>query len=138
MTSSRRVVFDTNVTVSAALLPQSVPRQAFDSAMTRGRVPISTNTAFELEEVLRRPKFDKYASEVERLEFLAAIVNQAEIVEIHEMIRECRDPKDDKFLELAVSGGATHLVSGDDDLLCLHPFRGIAILTAKSFLESVE
>ena len=46
----------------------------------------------------------------------------------------CRDPKDDKFLDLAVSGQATHLVTGDPDLLALHPFRGIDIVTARAFL----
>jgi predicted nucleic acid-binding protein len=40
----------------------------------------------------------------------------------------------DKFLELAVSGGATHIISGDDDLLVLHPFRGIAVVTPQAFL----
>ena len=46
----------------------------------------------------------------------------------------CRDPKDDKFLELALSGAATHLISGDDDLLALHPFRGVAILSPHDFI----
>ena len=46
----------------------------------------------------------------------------------------CRDPDDDKFLELAVSGNADYLVSGDDDLLALHPFREIPILRPAEFL----
>lgn len=50
-------------------------------------------------------------------------------------ITACRDPKDDKFLELAVSGRATHIISGDTDLLTLNPFRGIAILPPRAFLE---
>jgi putative PIN family toxin of toxin-antitoxin system len=135
MMSDWRVVIDSSVAVSAALLPRSVPRQAFDLAITRCRVLISASTIFELDEVLRRPKFNPYVSEMERLEFLAALVTEAEIVEIHEAITECRDPKDDKFLELAVSGQATHLISGDADLLSLHPFRGIAILTPQAFLD---
>ncbi len=48
----------------------------------------------------------------------------------------CRDPDDDKFLELALSGDADVIVSGDDDLLVLHPFRGIPILSCDAFLES--
>jgi putative PIN family toxin of toxin-antitoxin system len=135
MTNDRRVVFDTNVSVSAALLPRSVPRQAFDRAIASWRVLISAATIFELEDVLRRPKFDKYCTEMQRLEFLAALVNEAEIVVVTDEIRECRDAKDDKFLELAVSGGATHVVSGDDDLLCLGSFRGIEILTPQAFLK---
>lgn len=135
MMSDWRVVIDTSVVVSAALLPRSVPRQAFDLAITRCRVLISASTIFELEEVLRRPKFNRYVIEAERLEFLAALVTEAEVVEIREVINECRDPKDDKFLELSVSGQASHLISGDADLLSLHPFRGIAILTPQEFLQ---
>ena len=53
---------------------------------------------------------------------------------------DCRDPKDDKFLELALNGKATHIVSGDEDLLVLHPFRGIPILTPhhNSFLVALN
>jgi len=57
---------------------------------------------------------------------------------VTEVLLECRDPKDNKFLELAVSGGATHLISGDNDLLVLHPFRGIQIMTPQMFLSQLE
>ena len=62
------------------------------------------------------------------------LVYESELVEITEVVDACRDPKDDKFLELAVSGRATHIISEDDDLLALHPFRGIAILTPQGFV----
>jgi uncharacterized protein len=134
--NSSRVVIDTSVAVSAVLLPRSVPRQAFDLALSRGRLLISQATITELDEVIRRPKFDKYTPEKKRIEFLAALVQQAELIEISIRITECRDPEDDKFLELAVGGGATHLVSGDDDLLVLNPFRGIPIVTPQVFIQS--
>ena len=138
MTSNTRVVFDTNVAVSAVLLPHSVPRKGFDLAVARCRVLISTAIVFELEEVLRRPKFNRYVQEAERLEFLASLVNEAEPIQILESITACRDPKDDKFLELAVSGRATHVITGDQDLLSLHPFRGIDLVTPQIFLQSPE
>ena len=47
----------------------------------------------------------------------------------------CRDPKDDRILELAVNGNASFLVTGDDDLLTLNPFRGIQILVPSKLLE---
>jgi len=65
MKSNSRVVFDTNVAVSAALLPESVPRQAFDIAIANARVLVSAATIIELEEVLRRPKFNRYLTEAE-------------------------------------------------------------------------
>lgn len=136
--SELRVVIDTGVVVSAALLPRSVPRQAFDLAADRGRLLISSATVAELDDVLRRPKFDRYAGEEKRLELLAAVVREAEVIEVTETIAECRDPKDDKFLELAISGRASHIISGDADLLTLHPFRGIAILSPQEFLAGAQ
>src|SRR5262245_1011515 len=127
MTSSLRFVFDTNTIISALLLPDSKPRQALDRAQDRGTILISMATLLELNEVITRNKFDKYVSEEKRKEFLAALVKQAELLEVTEKITDCRDPKDNKFLELATSGDAACIVSGDADLLVLHPFRGISI-----------
>ncbi|ETW95605.1 MAG: DNA-binding protein [Candidatus Entotheonella factor] len=129
-----RVVIDTNVAVSAVLLPRSVPRQAFDRAMAHGTVLISSATVAELNDVLRRPHFDRYVHEDERLEFLATLVRDAELVIVTEVMTDCRDPNDNKFLELAVSGQASHIVSGDEDLRVLHPFRSVQIVTSQAFL----
>lgn len=133
-----RTVFDTNVLVSAVLILHSVPRRALDMALARGRLLVSAATVGELEEVLRRPKFDKYVREAERLEFLAALVRAAEVVDVTDEVTDCRDPKDNKFLGLAVSGKATHIVTGDADLLTLHPFRGISIVTPQAFLDGLS
>ena len=134
MKSDLRTVIDTGVVVSAVLLPRSVPRQAFDVAAARGRLLVSDETIAELDEVLRRPKFDKYVSEARRLEFLSALVREAEVIDVVDVVTDCRDPKDNKFLELALSGKGSHIVTGDSDLLVLHPFRGIAIVSPQSFL----
>lgn len=56
-------------------------------------------------------------------------------MDIDQTIKECRDPKDDTILEVAINGKATHIITGDQDLLELHPFRGVAILTPTQFLE---
>ena len=73
-----RTVTDTGVVVSAVVLPRSVPRQAFDVAVSRGRVLVSGATVAELDEVLRRPQFNKYILQEKRLEFLAALLAEAE------------------------------------------------------------
>jgi putative PIN family toxin of toxin-antitoxin system len=135
MTSDSRIVLDTGVLVSAVLLPRSVPRQAVDLAFARGIVLASADTIDELDEVLRRPKFSRYLREVERLLFLAAFIRDAKVVDVTEKRTECRDPKDNKFLELAVSGNATCIVSGDSDLIVLNPFRGVVILTPQEFVS---
>lgn len=133
-----RLVFDTNVIVSAALLAGSVPRRAFDKALDEGRILISVPVLLELAEVLSRKKLNKYLLEEERMRFLVALLKEAELVEITEVVTDCRDAKDNKFLELAVSGEADCIVSGDDDLLVLNPFRGIPILTPREFLSDLS
>ena len=137
MTTELRTVIDTSIAVSAVLLPNSVPRRAFDLAALQGRLLMSEATFAELAEVLRRPKFDKYLSERMRLEFLTSLVSTTELIEVTDVVTDCRDPKDNQFLELAVSGRATHILTGDVDLLVLHPFRGIAIVSPQVFLASI-
>jgi len=134
MNSSLRFVFDTNAIISALLLPNSKPRQAFDRALERGKILVSVPVSIEINEVLSRKKFDRYLLENERRQFLATLVREAELVEITEEITDCRDPKDNKFLELAACGNADCIVSGDSDLLDLHPFRGIPTLQPEAFL----
>jgi uncharacterized protein len=133
---TNRVVLDTNVLVSAALFRKSIPGQAFEKALHDGEVLFSRDTQAELVEVLDRPKFDKYLTKSERLQFISLFVETVIMIEVTETITDCRDPKDNKFLELAVSGNATHIVSGDNDLLVLQPFRGIPILQPQAFLTA--
>ena len=129
-----RVVMDTSVVVSAALLPSSRPGQALDYAIEQRAILLSAATFAELVEVLWRPRFDRYLSDARRRELLNDLERVANRVAITHRIAACRDPKDDKFLELAVSGNASHIITGDNDLLALHPFRNIPIITPAAFL----
>jgi len=117
-------------------LHDSKPRQALDRALQKGKVLLSFAALAELYEVLNRRRFRRYVDEEDIRRFLAALTRETQWVDVHARITACRDPKDDKFLELAVSGQATHIVTGDSDLLALHPFQGIQILAPHSFLES--
>lgn len=92
----------------------------------------------ELNEVLSHEKFERYAREEDRARFLQSLLQEAKLIEVVETIQACRDPKDDTYLEAAGSGGAEYIVSGDDDLLVLHPFRGIPILRQRSFLDRLR
>ncbi|MBE8989216.1 putative toxin-antitoxin system toxin component, PIN family [Nostoc sp. LEGE 12450] len=134
MTNNRRFVFDTNVLISAFLFSQSKPRQALDQATVIGVIVLSSSVLSELEEVLYRPKFDRYLTKERRQEFLEDLTENAQFIDVTEQINECRDPKDNKYLELALSGQAECIVTGDDDLLVLNPWRGIEILTVQEFL----
>jgi uncharacterized protein len=82
VTSSYRLVLDTNVIVSAVLLPRSIPRQALDLAFIRGVVLVSESMLDELDEVLRRPRFERYVSEDERLQFLTNLSKIGEAIAI--------------------------------------------------------
>ena len=136
--SGDRVVLDTNLLVSAVLFAESVPARALFAALDRCVVLVSEEAIFELAEVLGRPKFDRYLSAKERSRFLAALLRQSELVEVEAAVRACRDPRDDKFLSLALAGSATTIVSGDEDLLILDPFQGIRILRPAGFLVGME
>ncbi len=137
MPAKPHFVFDTNAVISAALLKQSITRRAFDKAIEEGQLLLSLETIDELNRVLRRDDFEKYVTDDERMEFLAVLLREAAFVEVTVHIGECRDPQDNKFLELAVSGHATCIISGDKDLLVLHPFHSIPIVTPRDFLDEV-
>lgn len=133
--SKPRLVLDTNLIVSAALLEHSFTRLVFETALAHGELLVSDETQDELTEVIMRPKFDRYVSEEKRLTFLANFLNVAVPIEIIEQIAVCRDPKDDKFLTLAFNGSAACIITGDKDLLVLHPFRNIIIQTPAEFMR---
>jgi putative PIN family toxin of toxin-antitoxin system len=130
------VVFDTNVLISAALAAQSKPSLAVRWAVENDVILASVATLSELSTRLERVKFDRYVSRASRREFVTFINATVRIVSIRRPIQACRDPNDDKFLEVAVNAAADFIVTGDRDLLVLHPFEGIAIITPADFLSN--
>jgi uncharacterized protein len=135
MAEGRNYVFDTGVLVSAALFKYSTPGQALLAALRNGSILLSLTTAKELEEVFARSKFDSYIRLTTRKRFLATLLRRAIFVETADLLHVCRDPQDDKFLDLAIRGKASFIITGDDDLLVLNPFQGIPIVTPAEFLR---
>lgn len=135
MTTNNRVVIDTNVLVSFLLFPNSVPGQAVTKALTEGTVLRSDKTLGELAQVLDRKKFDSYLGKDERTVFLQRFIQESVYIKPSSPITVSRDAKDNKFLELAVSGEAKSIVTGDRDLLILNPFRRIEIITPAHFID---
>lgn len=131
-----RVVFDTNALVSALLFEDSTPARAFFFAAAKGQILISAELINEIHSVIHRPKFDRYINDSEREDFMLSLVENGELVTVTETITVCRDVKDNMILELAVSGKADAIVTGDGDLLDLNPFEGITILNPQTFLET--
>jgi hypothetical protein len=133
-----RFVFDTNVLLSAALSHESISRLAFDHALDSGEILLSLPVLTEPNDVLTRVKFRRYITEDEARQFLSLLAGTSQWVEIDMEITACRDPRDNKFLSLAVSGRATCIVTGDDDLVVLNPFRGMPVLTPREFLQRIR
>jgi putative PIN family toxin of toxin-antitoxin system len=132
---TNRFVVDTNVLISALLFKNSVPFRAIELAEKQGIILYSEATLNELEQVLNRKKFNKYLSLEDRQVFLLKFISASELVSITEKIAVCRDEKDHKFLELAVSGNANVIVTGDLDLLVLNPFQSVEIITPDIFID---
>lgn len=135
---TERIVLDTNVFISGLLSSTSVPAKVVEHVVLNCQLVATSETQQELVSRLLSPKFDRYVSRKKREELLLRLAPVVELVERVQIVHASRDPDDDKFLEAAVNGRADVLVSGDKDLLVLHPFMGVAILTPADYLARVE
>ena len=134
MNFDRPIVIDTGVLVSAAIRPQSVPALALERALLHYEVCVSQATFAELQVVLRRSKFDRYASPEARQAFVEGLLQHVRMVEVTQLVSDCSDPKDDKFLALALAVNAEMIVASDPHLTQMHPWRAIPILPPAAFL----
>lgn len=129
-----RLVIDTNLWISF-LLTRDFTK--FDRLMSADRtiLLLSQELLEEIVEVAERPKFRKYFDLLELTDLLFNLRQKAELVKVRSQVAICRDEKDNFLLSLAVDGAATHLLTGDKDLLVLHPFGDILILTISEYLS---
>jgi len=138
MNFSRCIVLDTGVLVSAAIRPDSVPALALEKAFLLFDVCVCAETLAELDTVLRREKFDRYASPAVREAFIAGFSERAVQVTVSQTVMDCPDPKDNVFLALAETAQAEMLISSDPHLVNMHPWRGIPILPPAAFLVGIR
>lgn len=131
-------VIDTNVLISAAIFKGSVQDKAFDKVRDLGSIISSELVYAELKEVINRNKFDRYFKAGDRSKFLARYKAESKFILVTHRVSKCIDPNDDMFLELALSGKATAIISSDPDLLILNPFQSISIITPKDFIEQYQ
>lgn len=134
----QNIVIDTNILISAVISPQSVLRQVIDKAKTEYVLCVSEETICEFLEVVNRPKFARYfQSQNDRATFIDLVQNASKMIEVVHEVNDCPDPKDNKFLALALSTNAVYLVTGDKkDLLAMNPYHGVQIITARAFLDT--
>ena len=137
----QRVVIDTNVWISAALSPQGLPSRLIDTLLLRAVVVFSEDTFAGLSTRLWKPKFDRYLSLESRHAILHDLGASAHWVEIPAELSTpqwSRDPDDDAFIRAALAGGASHLISGDGDLLELPPIADLCIVSPAEALTEID
>ena len=131
-----RIVLDTNALISAAILPSSITRQCLDVAVEHFELVVTAETWGEFETRIKRQHLLRYFdNERHRDEVIATFNRVVQHVDSHSIVTDCADADDNKFLALALDSGATLIVTGDKDLLALHPWRGIEILKAGDFVR---
>ncbi|MEH2028072.1 putative toxin-antitoxin system toxin component, PIN family [Nostoc sp.] len=131
------IVIDTNVLLSAALSPNGTARKALDKVYKEFKIAQSDKTYQELNTRIYKRKFDKYISDEDRQDFLDIVKKYSQFIEIKSQINTCRDPDDNKFLELAKDANAEFLITGDQDLLSLKSLAKSQnqIITPRDFLD---
>jgi len=135
--SSMRLVLDTNVLVSAILSPGSISAKVLNWGEDNGVILYSDATLTEVLSVLGRSKFSKYIDH-EDIDGLSIRVKTVWLfVEILNQVQLCRDPKDDKFIDLALNGDASHLITGDNDLLVLNPIANTSVINPRNFWDEI-
>ncbi|MFZ0317961.1 MAG: putative toxin-antitoxin system toxin component, PIN family [Candidatus Sulfotelmatobacter sp.] len=130
-----RVVVDTNILVSFAIRPNRDFERLFDYLAASGITLVSEETIAELFAVLTRDKFRTYIPQERAIDYVEWYSGISEFVVVREHLTACRDPKDDKFLALAVAGKADCIVSGDSDLLDMVAYEGIPVYRAAEVLK---
>ena len=133
MNFARPLVIDTGALVSAAIRPQSVPALALEQALLYCDVCASPATFAELRSVLLRSKFDRYAPQTARQAFVQGLSEHLRMLEVTQQVTDCADPKDNKFLALALTVNAEMIIASDPHLTQMHPWRGIPILPPAAF-----
>jgi len=128
------IVFDALAVVSAALRADSVPERALLRAEESDLFALSAAVEAEIVEVLNRPRFAQAVSAARRMRILDTLRGDAVWFSPSERVTDCRDAKDNEYLELALAAGAAVIVSGDADLLVLHPWRGVRIVRPAEYL----
>ncbi len=117
------------------LSPTSGAAAALNKANNSGIIIVSDATIDELFRKVRLTKFEKYLPLKKRLAFFQTLSLLALNIHPTTIIKACRDPKDDMFLSLAISTNADCIITLDGDLLALHPFQNIPIITPAAFLK---
>lgn len=132
-----RLILDTNLWISFLI---SSKYERLDELLFNQEwlLLFSQELLEEFVAVAKRPKLRKYISRDELEDLLETIDEVAEFVNVTSNISECRDPKDNFLLSLAVDGKADYLLTGDKDLLVLKKIGVTEIKTISEFFDVIN
>ena len=136
-----RFVIDTNVFISALLNRDGPPALVTRQVTERGQAVFSKRTFAELRDRLWKPKFDRYITIEQRNRFIGDLEATVFWIDIPPTLaanRYSRDASDDMFIHAAFAANAICLVTGDSDLLCLHPIETLPILSPRAALDFLK
>lgn len=118
-----------------AVIRPGIPRDALYRACDHDKPAMSQVVWDELVDVLHRPRLPRFIAPDQRASVLQLLRSVSVWFAPGQRVRECRDAKDDKYLELALAAEASIIVSSDDDLVVMHPWRGIQIMRPAAYLQ---
>ncbi|MBU2445510.1 MAG: putative toxin-antitoxin system toxin component, PIN family [Bacteroidetes bacterium] len=132
-----KVVVDSNIWISV-LINKSY--QSFIKGVIKKEIKIisSRDQLEEISRVITKPKISRHVQRQHIKEFLILFLKTVELVEIKERVNDCRDEKDNFILETALSGNVNYIITTDNDLLVMNPYREIKILTVTDFLKKLK
>lgn len=132
------IVIDTNVLISAGLLPHSHTAQVLALAVQHFVIAQNQATWHELATRIAKKKLDRYFGTDGRLRHLTKIAQSIQAFTASAHVDVCRDPSDNLFIELALDAGAAIIISGDHDLTTLKSYQGVNILTPAAFYAQYQ
>lgn len=137
MPTDLTVVLDTNVWISGIFFRRGIPARILAAWRDhRFEIVVTPDTLAELETKLRQKTIQFGADPTladEWLDYVRTYARQVPLAGIAAGV--CRDPKDDQFLDTAISGGARYIVSGDKDLQALDTYQRVKVLSPREFIE---
>ena len=134
---NKKLILDTNIWISFLI---SKNLTAIDDLISNGKIKLifSTELIEEFLTVAKRPKFKKYFSESNLKDLLELFDNYGKLIKVKIRITECRDPKDNFLLSLAVESKADYLVTGDSDLLILKKIKKTRIISWSDLVKDIK
>ncbi len=129
------IVFDVSALVGAPYDATGCRNSPCAGALDTDRIAVSEPVLAELLDVFARPRLRRFVRPEMRDGIVSELFAHGVFFTPEERVTDCRDSKDNMYLELALASGSGTIVSSDGDLLVLHPWRSVRILRSAEYLR---